>query len=53
MKKVGLAISNQEESMLAAKVPDKESYVKPDLDKVKNLSTFSGNLSGCTININL
>ena len=53
VKKAGLAISNQEESMLPAKVPDDEPDVKPDFDKVKNLPTFSGNLSGCTININL
>ena len=55
VKKAGLAISNQEESVLPAKVPDDEPDVKPDFDKVKNLSTFSGNLSlsGCTININL
>ena len=43
----------QIESMLPAKVPDDVPDVKPDFDKVKNLPTFSGNLSGCTININL
>ena len=52
VKKAGLAISNQE-SMLPAKVPDDVPDIKPDFDKVKNLPTFSGNLSGCTININL
>ena len=52
VRKAGLAISNQE-SMLPAKVPDDVPDVKPDFDKVKNLPTFSGNLSGCTININL
>ena len=52
VKKAELAISNQE-SMLPAKVPDDVPDVKPDFDKVKNLPTFSGNLSGCTININL
>ena len=53
VKKAGLAISNQEESALTATVSDDEPDVKPVLDKVKNLPTFSGNLSGCTININM
>lgn len=42
LKTAGLAISNQEESMQTAKVPDHEPDVKLDLDKAKNLPTFSG-----------
>lgn len=41
VKKAELAISNQEESMLAAKVPDKEPHVQPDLYKVKSFSILT------------
>ena len=54
VKAAGLAISELGSSIPNATVPDDEIDVKPDLDKIeKALPTFSGNLSGCTITINL